>query len=106
MATNLPNIIAGLFPAFAYESITVTDSAKSLTSGTYTDEGEAATRAFITAEDAQMRYRYDGTTPTDSEGHLLNPMDSLVLKGSSNIKNFKIIRKSTTNGTIRVTYEK
>lgn len=50
---NKTNIIAGLFKAFAHESITVTDTAKSLTAATYTTDGEKAKRAVITLVDSR-----------------------------------------------------
>lgn len=104
MAQSPANIVAGLVPAFAYESISVTSTAKSLTSATYTDDdGNVATKAIITIETAQIRWRMDGTNPTSSEGHLNNPFDTILLNNSSDIKNFRIIRASS-NATIRVSY--
>jgi hypothetical protein len=101
------NIAAGLFKAFAFEQITVSNSAITLTASIYRvdSSGEKAKRALITCEDAQIRYTYDGTTPTSTVGHILNPMDTLVLTGSDNISNFKAIRKGSTDGKISVTYE-
>ena len=103
---NKMNMIAGLGAAFGYESVSVTNAAKPLNSGVYTDsDGEYAKRAVITVETMPIRYRYDGTDPTSSEGHLLQPMDVLTLIGSSNIQNFRVIRQGGTNATIKVTYE-
>lgn len=91
-----------------YESITVTDTAESLTSGTFkpvsTPEHAWAKRAFITAETAQMRYRLDGTAPTSSEGHILNVGDILTLDGIANISRFQIIRTGSTSGVIKISY--
>lgn len=104
--SNLNNLTAGLFTAFAYESITISTTVKSLTSGKYTaDNGEVATRAIITVENARLRYRYDGDNPTSSEGHILNPNNVLVIIGSANIQNFRAIRVDGTDAVIRVTYE-
>jgi len=105
--TTKINMIAGLFKAFAFEQITISTAVKTLTSATYRfdSSGEKAKRALITCENAQIRYTYDGTTPTASVGHLLNPMDILVLTGSDNISNFKAIRKGSTDGQISCTYE-
>lgn len=102
---NKVNMIAGLFKAFAHESITVAGTAIGFTAATYLTSSEKAKRAIVTVEDAQIRYTYDGTTPTSSIGHLLNPMDVLVLIGSDNITNFKAIRVSSTSGTLKITYE-
>lgn len=106
MPANKVNLIAGLQIAEKYESIAVGATAVSFTAGTRVNsDGFAAKRAVVTVEDAQIRYRYDGTAPTASEGHLANPMDAIILKGNSNINNFQAIRKGSTNATIRVTYE-
>lgn len=102
---NKTNIIAGLFKAFAHEKITVSNSAVSLTTATYTTDGEKAKRAIITVESAQLRYRYDGTAPTSSVGHLLNPFDVITILGSDNITNFKAIRAGSTDAAISCSYE-
>ena|SRR3990167_9045294 len=102
---NKVNITAGLFKAFAHESITVTDTAQTFTAATYLTGSEKAKRAIITIESAQIRYTYDGTTPTSSVGHLCNPFDVISLIGSDNITNFRAIRAGSTNAAIKVTYE-
>jgi hypothetical protein len=63
-------------------------------------------RAVMTLETAQVRYRYDGTNPTSSEGHLLEIGETLVLEGAANIDKFKAIRTGSTDGTLKVTYER
>lgn len=104
---NKTNIIAGLFTAFAFEELTVSNSVKTLTSTKYLDtDGENATRAIITIQDAQIRYMYNGDTPTASLGHVVNPFDTITLLGSQNIRNFKAIRKGSTDAKISCTYEK
>lgn len=102
---NKINMIAGLHKAFAHESITVDNTAQAFTAATYLTGGEKAKRAVITIELAQIRYTYDGTTPTSSVGHLCNPFDVITLIGSDNITNFRAIRAGSTNATIKVTYE-
>ena len=101
------NIIAGYLNAFGYEALDITDTAKSLSESEYKDsEGQYAKRAVITIEDAQIRYCYEGTTPTSTVGHLANPMDVIILGSSHNIRQFKAIRKGTTSAKIKVSYEK
>lgn len=102
---NKMNITAGLFKAFAYESITVGTVAIGFTDATIQTGSEYAKRAIVTTETASIRYRYDGTSPTASEGHLLTPQSVLVLTGSDNIKNFRAIRSGSTSGIIKCTYE-
>lgn len=62
---------------------------------------------FYTAEGAQMRFCYDGTTPTNAIGHLLEVGDAGRLEGNANILAFRAIRVSGsgTAGSIRYTPE-
>lgn len=87
--------------AHAYEAISVTATAVGLTAA----KAQRANRAFITAETAQMRFRYDGTAPESSEGHLLEIGDSLIIEGTQNLENFKAIKTGATSGALKVTYE-
>jgi len=91
--------IEGLTP-FDYESITVADSAVSLTAGTYLD----ATIAEMTLETAQIRIRDDGTPPTSSEGHLVEVGDTITLNSAAQIANFKAIRTGAASGVLKATY--
>ncbi len=93
----------GYGDAFAYESITVTGTAKSLTAGTYTTD---AKKAFISIESASIRWRIDGTAPTISEGHLSYVGQTITLNGYSQIARFSIILATATSATIKVTYLK
>ena len=92
-------VIRGLTP-FAYESITVADSAIGGTSATYTD----ATQVEITLETAQIRYRVDGTDPTSSEGHTVYIDDVIYLNSAAQIAGFKAIRTGTDSGVLKATY--
>ena len=83
-----------------YESVTVADSAIGLTSGTYGTN----VYALITCETAQIRFRIDGTNPTASEGHILNPGDILRLDSNADIAAFKAIRTGSVSGVIKATY--
>jgi len=106
MPVNKQNIIAGLFDAGTYESITVSTTSKSLSN--YTDsDGNLAKRVVITIESAQIRIRWDGVEATGTEGHLNNPFTTIVIVGTDNIKNFRPIRNSTAtvDAKIRCTYE-
>lgn len=92
------------FRAVNYESITVDNTAagKTLTNTVNSMRGQ---RAVITAETAQMRYRYDGTAPAATEGHLLEVGQTIEVIGYADISNFKIIRTGATSGVIKVTLE-
>lgn len=95
----------GKYNSVDFETITVdnTSGGVSLTSSKV-NTTPPRKKAFITAESAQIRYRFDGTAPTASVGHLMNPMDSLVLEGFFQMNNFKAIRVGANSGTIMVSY--
>lgn len=91
--------------AFAYESVTVTGTAGGLTASTFFIPQHPATRALLTLETGEIRFRYDGTAPTASEGHLLEAGQQLELLGTAAIANFKAIRTTSTSGVLKVSYE-
>jgi len=94
------NVIGGGSDAYAYESVTVADSAVGLTSGTY----DASTKAEMTLETAQIRVRKDGTNPASDEGHLVEVGDIITLNSAADLATFKAIRTGTTSGVLKVTY--
>ena len=89
------------YKASAFESVTVDDTATALTSGTYGD----AVRAVITCEDAQIRFRVDGSDPTSSVGHILDSGSLLMLESNDDIAAFRAIRTGSSDGTLMVTYQ-
>ena len=103
---SVTNHIAGRFEAYAYESITVSTTVKRLTLAKIQDDDGRAKRVQITNEDNQLRYRYDGEDPTSSEGHVLNPFDTLELTTTTNITNLRMIRKGSSDAKIRCTFER
>ena len=89
----------GITP-FAYESVTVPFSAIGLTAGTYA----GAVEAIMTLETGQIRIRVDGTNPSSSEGHLVNPGDIITLVGTKQIAQFRGFRTGGVSGVLKVTY--
>jgi hypothetical protein len=90
---------------YAYDQITVADTAVGL--GTNWQTGEHThIRAVLTAFNGHMRYRYDGTAPTSTTGHLLSHGDSLIIEGSVNVNQFKAIRAGSQSGVLCVTFER
>jgi len=89
-----------VYLANGYESLTVTDSAV----GTTWAKTKTAYKAFITAETAEMRFRFDGTSPAADEGHIIDDGDILELYGNANIVNFEAIRTGETSGVLKITY--
>lgn len=60
--------------------------------------------AFITVEDADVRFWLTGTNPTAANGHLLKAGESLTIEEYDDISNFKAIAASS-NASIFVTYK-
>jgi hypothetical protein len=96
--------------AFAYETLTVSTTALSLTAATYAPSDAntkgKAQKAIITANDQPARFRYDSGTPTASVGHKLAAGETIVLYGITNITNFRVIREGATDVNLAVTYER
>ena len=61
-----------------YSTLTVTDTAQVLAETSSPVMPTRAKGAIITGEVNQWRWRDDGTAPTSSEGHLMNPGDILT----------------------------
>ena len=108
MQQNWANLTVGVYKPYTYEAITVADTAIGFTSTNYMNSNATqvrASRVVCTCETAQMRYCYDGTTPTTTVGHVLNANDVVVIMGDDAIKNFKAIRTTASSGAIQATYE-
>ena len=93
--------------AFGFEQITVADEAIGLTSSEIKPSGQApAQAAFITVEDAPIRFRTDGSDPTSSVGHKLEISDALTIYGLQELVNFRAIRIGSSSGTLMVSYQR
>jgi len=91
------------YDAFDYEAITIGATAVGFSSAKIT----LAKSAFLTLETAQIRFRIDGQAdPTSTDGHIMDPGDSLILRSPNDIRNFRAIRTGATDGVLRVTYRK
>jgi hypothetical protein len=86
--------------AFAFETVTVTNSAIGLTSGTYTN----AIKAEMTLERFPIRVRTDGTDPTATEGHVIDEGSMITLEGTAEIAAFRAYRADVTDAILKVTY--
>jgi hypothetical protein len=96
---------AGIYFGFNYEKLTVSNTAIGLTSSAYTSGDKTAQIAFITIETNDVRYTYDGTTPTTSIGHYALAGSAITLFGTHDIQNFRVIRATGSDAAISVTYE-
>jgi len=64
-------------------------------------------RAFMTCEDAAVRWRADGTAPTADEGHLLAQDSSISFMEQGYkqlLENMKFIADTVTSGKLKITY--
>lgn len=83
-----------------YSTLTVSSTALVMSAACSPLMPQNTKGAIITVETDQIRYRYDGTAPTSSEGHLLNPGDVLTFNSwiapkrdwSSILKSIQVIR--------------
>ena len=93
----------------AYEAITVANTSIGFTTATYVPtsgdlKSHHARVAVMRLETGPIRYRMDGTDPTTTTGVLMNPLDTLVVRGEFNIRNFRAIRTTATSGSLTVHY--
>ena len=95
--------VIGKFIPFDFETITVATTAIGLTASKLISSPKPK-RAYITVETAQCRFRYDGTDPSSTVGHLLVPTSSILVEGYTQLNNIKFIRTGTTSATLQVTY--
>lgn len=83
-----------------YAAITVANSAGTIL-GLASISLPTSAKSFVgTLETAPIRARGDGTSPTTSEGVLLNAGDTVVLS-ENEISNMEFIRTTSTSGVIR-----
>lgn len=89
------------YPAKGFETITVSSTAIGITSSLLTN----ARAAFLTIEDANIRYRIDGTAPTASVGHKVVQGGTIWLadKTKANLSNLRMIRTDSTDAKAQVT---
>ena len=84
----------------AKEIVTVAATAVGFTAGLISGKSYA----FVTAESGQMRYWVDGSTPTASEGHLLEVGANVELRGVNTVANFRAIRTGGSSGSLMCSY--
>lgn len=87
--------------AFEQKTIDATVGGIALTGATY----GTAKYAEIDIETASMRFTVDGTPPTATLGHLVNPNDIIRLDSNEDIVAFRAIRTGSTSAVINVSYQ-
>ncbi len=79
-------------------------SAKGITSSLLkTSEGLPAGQALISVEAQVVRFRYDGTAPTATTGHVIPAGGSYVVEGVVALRKIRFIDTSAGASTVRVT---
>jgi len=91
---------------YSHEELAVTTSVQVLTPSKYADASGGATDAFITLNGGNIRYTYDGTTPSGTVGHVLLDGGILVLKGQNQMSQFKCYQTGSARSELSVTYER
>jgi len=88
-----------------YESKTVSTSVVSLTASKLEpSDAPPVDAVLITVETASIRVRLDGVDPTSTEGHLIAADEALLIRGINALRQFKAIRATTSDATIRISY--
>ena len=85
--------------AINFETITVSTVAKTITATLIDQQHD---NALITCEAASVRFRLDGTAPTATVGHVLDPGDVLELCGMGELGKFQAIRRDGADATLQV----
>ena len=102
LALSAP-LVASQVQVKTYESLTVADSSVGLSSSTISPDGQGQiAQCYGRLETAQIRYRWDGTAPTSSEGLLLEVGDTLTIDGFDVASAIRFIRTGSTSGVLKV----
>ena len=94
--------------AYDFETITVTSStAIGFTAAKLAPAySSPPTQAFITVETTNIRFRVDGSTPTQTVGHLVQTTSSgVTIKGEENLRHFYAVGIAA-GSALQVTYER
>jgi len=90
-----------------FEQITTLTSAKGFTSTYIPPTDPEVVKAIITPVGGDIRYRVDGTSPTDSVGTRLVEDSAEVIEGYADLNNFRAIEDAASSGlgvTLEVHY--
>ena len=102
MIDSRQHVVGKLIP-YDFETVTIADTAIGLTASKINSTPRPK-KIYITFETASCRFRYDGTNPTSTVGHLFVPTSSLILEGFSQMQNVKFIRTGGTSAVAQVSY--
>lgn len=65
-----------------------------------------ATAAFVTVENAAIRFWMDGTTPTALLGHVAEAGDVINLHSPEEVRLFEAIRRDGVSAVLRISYSR
>ena len=90
----------------AFETLTVSNTVKALSSGIYSKNNglECCNKATLLLEGANIRYRVDGGEPSTTVGLLAEDGDVIALIGRTELKLFRAIRTDSTDATLNCDY--
>jgi len=81
------------YATIAGEAITVSSTAIGITASLLQPSNSAIpTGGMCTVATNQMRFRIDGTNPTNAVGHIANPGDVIHLQNHDELRKFRAIR--------------
>ncbi len=68
--------------------------------------GQQAEQAFLSLENAQLRYKLNGSAPATNCGHLFLAGDYMVLDHVEQLQNLKFLKEAEASGTayLHITY--
>lgn len=66
--------------------------------------GRVAQNILLSVQGDTIRFRYDGTAPTATDGHVLSVGDFISINGIDLLTNFKAITTGTATSTMDISY--
>lgn len=105
----MTSFISDETPATDFETVTVSTVSIGFTASKILQNVTGGTKrrcvkALFTVETNPVRFRFDGTAPTATVGHLMAAGDSFLVTGDANVSNMRLIRQGGADGTVMVTY--
>jgi hypothetical protein len=97
-----------IYNTFAKETFDVDTSTKQLTAANIPSGGfgNSPIQAYMTLETGDMYYTLDGSSPTATTGHLMTAGENMTVRGRPDLLGFRFMRKESTSGSLKVSYQK
>jgi hypothetical protein len=88
-------------PGVTFETITIANASIGITATTINPAGRPQQNVCAgRLESADVRYRIDGTAPTDSIGVLLSSGDTITIVGADTAQTIRFIRTAAVSATL------